>query len=80
MLLLNLKLVLFKTASNVASTSAVAVSSGGALEAEFFRFERQQGGLGGLKSQPQTFHLKDLLSELDSTVTSTSSSNSKSPL
>ena len=53
--------------------SALESTSGGALEEEFLRFQH--------RSQPQTFHLKDLLSELDSTAAGSSASAAwKSPL
>ena len=60
--------------------SAVA-SDSGALEEEFLRFQHRGSAASSssVLAQPQTFHLKDLLSELDST-TATSSSTSKSPL
>ena len=62
--------------------SAVA-SDSGALEEEFLRFQHRSSAASSVLAQPQTFHLKDLLSELDSTTaaaTATSSSTSKSPL
>ena len=59
--------------------SAVA-SDSGALEEEFLRFQHRSSAASSVLAQPQTFHLKDLLSELDSTTAATSSSTSKSPL
>ena len=60
--------------------SALNSSSGGALEEEFLRFEHRSSAL--VLAQPQTFHLKDLLSELDSTDAGSASSAAawKSPL